>query len=76
MKVYRDTELERLVVNDDVEVYTCEETGKALNMYSRTGADFDAEEIEEEVHDFQSAESELFTFGSIKWSYVDKEWKL
>ncbi len=75
MKVYRDEELERVIVNDDIEVYV-DEAGNPLNMYSRTGADFDTDEIAEEVHDFQSAESELFCFGSIKWSYVDKEWKL
>jgi len=76
MKVYRDEQSECLVINDDIEAYTCDETGKVLNVFSRTGAEIDSDEIEEEVFDYFTAQNELETFGSIKWSYVDKEWKL
>ena len=76
MKVYRDEKLERIIIDDDLEVFACEETGEVQNIFSRTGADFDEDEIAEEVANFQSAESEKFAFGNIKWSVVDKDWQL
>jgi len=77
MKIFEDTKgCECLVVNDDIEVYTCEETGKILNTYSRTGAEIEFDELEEEVANYKSAQHELETFGSLMWSVTDKEWVL
>ena len=76
MKIAPDTKSECLVINDDIEVYTCEETGKVLNMYSRTGAEIDSDEIEEEVFNYHTARNELETFGKLLWSAIDKEWTL
>lgn len=75
MKIYRDDNLECLIIDDDVEAYICEETGEVLNMFSRTSAEFDSDEIQEEVFDFQQAESERLTFRSNIWTRVDKNWK-
>ena len=76
MKIAPDTKSDCLVINDDIEVYTCDETGKVLNMYSRTGAEIDSDEIEEEVFNYRTAQNELETFGSLMWSATDKEWTL
>jgi len=76
MKIFEDAKSECLVVNDDIEVYTCEETGKVLNLFSRTGAEIDSDEIEEEVFNYRTAQHELETFGKLMWSATDKEWKL
>ena len=76
MKIAPDTKTDCLVINDDIEVYTCDETGKVLNMYSRTGAEIDSDEIEEEVFNYRTAQSEIETFGNLMWSSIDKEWTL